>query len=111
VVTHQKATSDNGIIKNLETSRYSSRELIFRENTPIKDSVTVTVTVTVTVVISSYFEYSSTTMNRSATTLFIIVATLCFVLEFEAKTIDPYKVTLLLTFFLFLSFLFGIGVL
>jgi hypothetical protein len=109
VVTHQKATSDNGNIKNLETSRYSSRELIFRENTPIKDSVTVTVTVTV--VISSYFEYSSTTMNRSATTLFIIVATLCFVLEFEAKTIDPYKVTLLLTFFLFLSFLFGIGVL
>jgi hypothetical protein len=107
VVTHQKATSDNGNIKNLETSRYSSRELIFRENTPIKDSVTVTVTV----VISSYFEYSSTTMNRSATTLFIIVATLCFVLEFEAKTIDPYKVTLLLTFFLFLSFLFGIGVL
>jgi hypothetical protein len=95
--------------KILETSRYSSRELIFRENTPIKDSVTVTVTVTV--VISSYFEYSSTTMNRSATTLFIIVATLCFVLEFEAKTIDPYKVTLLLTFFLFLSFLFGIGVL
>ncbi|GAU35097.1 hypothetical protein TSUD_162010 [Trifolium subterraneum] len=31
-------------------------------------------------------------MNRSATTLFIIFATLCFVLEFEAKTIDPYKV-------------------
>ncbi|CAI8612767.1 unnamed protein product [Vicia faba] len=31
-------------------------------------------------------------MNRSATTLLIIVATLCFLLELEAKSIDPYKV-------------------
>lgn len=31
-------------------------------------------------------------MKRSATTLFIILATLCFLLELEAKTFDPYKV-------------------